>query len=479
MRGTVVLTLGRLVGYGLSFLRNLILARMLAKADYGLAAVFAMATTLLEVSGSMAYGVQVVQSKYGDASGFQGSAHVLQFLGGLCSAMLLVGMSVPMAHLFKVPHASWAFALLAVVPLSQGLCHLDISRRQRELDYLPLVLMDVVPQLLITAAVWPLALWVRDYRVIVWLMIGKAVLGLSMTFFLAQRPYRWAWEREHIRSMLSFGWPLLLTGLLMFGSGQVDQVLVGAVFSLSELASYALAASIVSIPWFIIGQAGSSLILPVMSRAQDDPERFRQQYRVCADAAAVIGVVVTLPLIVVGEQLVTLLYGGKYLGTGVFMGVLGAGAALRFLRFASTVAATARADTLNHLYSNLWRGAGVSVALVVVALGGKSVQIAACTIVAEVLAVVVSMVRLWRHQGIRLQDNYRATAYVITLVSIELGFALIGGAKWSIWSAGAVAIVMFMFALGTAWLLFPEIGRLVIQAVRRGAPVGVGQTAAT
>ena len=55
LNGTLVLTVGRVTGYGLSFLRNVILARVLAKADYGLAAVFGMAMILLEVGGRMAF----------------------------------------------------------------------------------------------------------------------------------------------------------------------------------------------------------------------------------------------------------------------------------------------------------------------------------------------------------------------------------------------------------------------------------------
>src|ERR1017187_3322163 len=75
LHGTVVLTIGRVAGYALSFLRNLILARVLAKTDYGLASVFGIAMTVLEVSGNMAFGMQVIQSKDGDRPAFQSSAH--------------------------------------------------------------------------------------------------------------------------------------------------------------------------------------------------------------------------------------------------------------------------------------------------------------------------------------------------------------------------------------------------------------------
>ncbi len=466
-RGSVIITLGRVLGYGLSFGRNLILARILARADYGLAAVFAMAMTLLEISGRMAFGQQIVQSKLGDTPEFQASAHALQFVGGLCSSLLIAALSVPMARLFGVGQAWWAFAILAVVPLCQSVSHLDVSRRQRVFDYMPMVMVDIVPQVLITFAAWPLAVWLKDYRVIVWLMVAKALLGAAMTFAYADRPYRWSWQPEHVGSLFRFGWPLLLTGLVMFGAQQVDQVLVGAVFSLEDLAGYALAFSIVSMPWFILGQAAGSLVLPVFARSQDQPERFRRQYRLCVEAAALAGVLCTLPLILVGEQLVTALYGVRYRGTGVFMTVLGVASALRFLRFASTIASTAQADTLNQLYSNLWRGGSLPLALVVWGLGGKAVGIAACTIVAEILSAAYSMVRLWSRQGVPLRDNYPACTYVAALAFAEAGFALFRGADWGRWEAVGFTSLAFLIALGLAWIAFPDLMRLITELVRR------------
>jgi O-antigen/teichoic acid export membrane protein len=473
--GTVVLTVGRVAGYSLSFLRNLILARILAKADYGLAAVLGMAMTLLEISGRMAFGMQVVQSKQGDTLRFQACAHALQFIGGLCSALLIAGLSIPMARLFGVGHAWRAFALLAIVPLCQGLSHLDVSRRQRALDFLPLMMVDVVPQLLITIAAWPLAVWLRDYRVIVWLMVGKALLGTAMTFAFAQRPYRWSWEREYLRNMLSFGWPLLLTGLAMFGSQQADQMIIGAVFSLDLLASYALAYSIVSIPWFIFSQVGASLMLPLLARVQDDSVGLCRQYRLCLQTAASIGVIFYLPLTVSGEQLVTLLFGAKYEGAGVFVAVLGAVFAVRFLRFSASYAAAAKADTINQLYSYLWRGISLPLALGVVAVGGNPLQIAGCAVVGEILAAVYSLFRLQWRQGVSFRESYTASIYLCTWVTLGVGFALLGGAHLHFGWVVLVAIGATLIAIGAAWFMFPEVFRLVIHAVRRDLTLKVEQ----
>ena len=467
LKSSVLLTLGKVLTYGLSFLRNVILARLLAKADFGLAAVFGMTMMLLELNGRMAFGTQVIQAKEGGTPGFQASAHALQFVGGLCSAALIAVMSVPMARLFDVPDATWAFASLALVPLMQGLSHLDIARRQRELDFLPLIMVDVVPQLLITAAAWPLAVWLGDYRVIVWLMIGKAVLGMLLSFGFARWTYRWGWEQAHIHSMLKFGWPLLLTGLVMFASQQADQMLVGAVFSLNVLANYALAASLVSIPWFVFGQVLSSLMLPIMSRAQDNPVQLHQQYQACAEVAAVGGVLCLLPLVVAGEQIVVLFYGAKYLDSGAFMALLGAAAIIRFLRFAPAVAALAKADTINQLYSNIWRASSLVLALACWMAGGSPLLIAASAVVGELLAVLVSIIRLQRRQGIPLRASLHAGIYTAVMVSAGLAVALLGASRLGILAAAGLAVGAFAIALATAWFTFPQVARFMMESFQR------------
>ena len=301
-------------------------------------------------------------------------------------------------------------------------------------------------------------------------MLGKAIIGTTMTFIFASRPYRWAWDRKHINSMMSFGWPLLLTGVAAFGSQQADQMLVGAVFSLEMMASYTLAFSIVSLPWFIFGQVAASLVLPIMARSQDDLVRLRRQYRLCLQIAAVFAATFYLPLIAVGEQLIVLLYGDKYKGTGVFVSLLGAAFAVRFLRFAPAAAALAKGDTVNQLYTTIWRGASLPLALGVVAVGGTPIQIAACALVGEILSAMVSIFRLWRRQNVPLHDSCSAIMYLIVVISPAAALALFDLRDFTVQIAGITVIGAFLIVFVTARLFFPDVIRHVLDAVQLGIP---------
>lgn len=477
LRGSMILTTGQVLSYGLSFGRNIILARMLTKADFGLAAMFALTISLLEVAGRMAFGQQIVQAKSGGSETFQATSHSFQFVLATAGAVLIVIVSYPMALAFKVPSDAWAFALLAVVPLARGLEHLDYYRVQREFNYLPSVLRDVVPQALVTLAAWPLTLWLRDFRVILWLMIGRAVLGILMTHLLATKPFRWGWDREYAKGMWAFGWPLLITGLLMFAGQQADQMVVGSFLLLDQLAHYALAFSLVSIPWFIFGQVSSSLMLPILSQTQDDPELFRQQYHNCLEYAAVAAVILILPLIVSGEQIVALIYGSKYVGTGILMALLGAASAARFLRIVPSVAATARADTMNQLYSNLGRGISLPLAVAVALLGGGAALIAGCALVAELIAGVISLVRLRERQGVPLRDTAAAAVYVLGFVGLGVTLVLFGASRWDDWLAAGALLAALGLSVAVGWVLFPGVALTLRHAIGRKGVFGPHQPA--
>lgn len=332
-KGTGLVFISQIVDYGLSFIRNLMLARLLAKDDYGLASVFMITVSMLEMVNRMAFGKQVVQSRHGDQMSFIGTAHVFQFVIGLISAFLIVLLSYPIALLFDAKYAWWGFALLCAVPLFRGCMHLDISRFQRELNYVPSTIVMLVPHVLITVAAWPMIKWLNNYSVVVWLIIFRNLLMLVLSHIYAKIPYIWHWDKTYVKSIFKFSWPLLFNGFLLVGLQQGDQMIVASVFSLSDLATYALAFSIISIPWMIFAQVGSQIMLPILSLNQNDATEFISCTKLCFDLSAFLSVLVFLPIILNGEHLLVLIYGDKYANGGLIVAMLGIAFMIRFLRF--------------------------------------------------------------------------------------------------------------------------------------------------
>src|SRR5947208_861728 len=167
LRGSLVLTMGQGIGYACSFLRNMILARVLTQADFGVAALCSLTVAMFELTSKMAIGRLIVQDREGGCPRFVATAHFVQFLAALLSSLLIVATAGPLATFFGLQTQVGMFRTLALLPVFAGLQHLDVSRFTREFHFTPAAACEIIPQVIITLAAWPLAIWLKDFRTVV------------------------------------------------------------------------------------------------------------------------------------------------------------------------------------------------------------------------------------------------------------------------------------------------------------------------
>jgi O-antigen/teichoic acid export membrane protein len=279
LKGTASVALGEGIGYAASFVRNMILARLLSKADFGMAAVFGMVMSLLEFTAKLGVGRYLIRDKEGDDPAFVATGHTVQAVAAAISASCILLLAPMLARWFDIADHAWALMVLAGIVLLRGLQHLDVQRFERHLRFGPSAAVEAIPQVVTTLAAWPLAMWLTNYRAVLVLLVVKAVLSFGLSHWFAEQKYRLTWQPDYGRRMVKFGWPLLLTGFLMFGIMQGDQFLVATFYDLTELAPYAAAVSLVMAPQFVFGRIFNSVAFPLVARVQDNPPMFILRYR--------------------------------------------------------------------------------------------------------------------------------------------------------------------------------------------------------
>lgn len=445
-RGSAWLAVGHATGYAASLLRNLLLARTLTKADFGLAAALALTVTASEAATRFSVGQQVVQASDGDSDRFLGSAHLFQFAGGCVAAAIVLAGGIPLAHLLGAAKHAWAFAALAVLPLINSCQHLDLMRAMRTFSFRERVLTDVLPEAVLLAALIPVLHWWPDFRAMLILSLLRSSAAVIVSHSLATRAYRWHWDRTLAARMATFGWPLALNGVLMFAYQQGDQLVIGSRYTLEELAQYALAFSLTMAPGHLFQHVLNTSMLPLLAQAKDDPALYRRRYLACVRLSATAGALIACGLITAGELAVQLLFGAKYAGTGILIAWLAAANALRIVRSVTAIAAIARGDTLNNPLANLFRLTGLALALLAALNGRPLGWIAASGVVGEAIALVVAWRRLEQRCGIPLTATRDEVARAGLFVAGSLGLLLLpapastlaatalgGVAAWVLW----------------------------------------------
>lgn len=469
VQGTVLVSVAEGLVYGSSFVRNMILARMLTKADFGVAAAFSIIITILEFSGKLAIGRFVIQDKEGDLPDFVATAHFVQFNAGLLSALLILLLSRPLAAQFGIQEYYLALLCLSFFPLIKAFEHLDVQRLERDLQFVPSSLTEVVPQVLITLAAWPMASWLPDYRSVLVLLFVKGGMTTAMSHLLARRSYRWRINLVYIRRMLRFGWPLVINGLLMFGVFQGDQFLVASWYTMAELATYAAASSLTMSPSFFFARVLSSMMLPIMAKVQDDPRCFRQRYQVCVQAVSAFSALYSVVVVVGAEALMVIIFGAKYQGGGVVLSWLAAANAFRIIRIAPAIAALAKADSKNQMYSNLFRGIGLLPAIGAAIAQQPIWLIAASGLVGEAIAFFYTFLRLYQRD--KVPWSYSLLPAAVTALAIGasgVAAGLTGVHQWPpilvVTVSGALGCIVGSIVL----LVFAEARSLLISFVRDG-----------
>ena len=459
-KGGLNLALGQVATQSCSFVRSVIIARLISPADYGIAAVFATILSLLEMLSNLAASSLLIQASDGDELAFQNTAQMLAAVRGIWNAALFLLLAGPVSHLFGVPQAEWAFRYLAVIPLARGFAHLDPSRFQRGLRFGPTVLVDVGSNLATALLALPAVLWLRDYSAMLWILVLQSVSTTVGSHLVAERPYSWGWDKRYAKRIFAFGWPLLINGILMYGIMEGDRVVIGSArrlfphstYTLTDLGVYSVAFAVTMAPTSFVATIAGSLFLPVLSRVREFEEEFKRRYLGCLHAVLLAATMISIPLVFTGGRFVDLIYGSKYMAASGFIGWLAAMWGIRILRVAPTVAALARGDTKASMLSNLGRSLALVGMVTAAATGSRLIWISVSGFGGEVLALGILLWRLKRLHGVPVVLHARPFALI--------GLGVLAAGVTARLEAGRLSV--FTALLGSAILVLATVSVMIL-----------------
>lgn len=420
LRSGLFLSFGGAVGALSTFARNIIIARLISVEDFGIAATFGITMALVQMSTGLGVDRLIVQATDGNEPKLQGTVQAFNILRGVVLAVIMYAVASPIAHLFDLPELIWAFQWLAVLPLITGFVHMDAARFQREMKFGPSVLVESVPQIIAVALSAPLALYFKDYRVMLWIITVQAVSTVVLSFLVSKRRYSVAIDREFLNRILSFGWPLMLNGILLFGIFQADRGIVGIAYSMEDLGWFSAAFTLTLFPSMVFANAAQSFFMPMLSRVQDDPEKLEAGSVATIKACLMIGITISVGLSLAGPAFLLLLFGNDYIGGVAIIAWFALMQGIRMAKAGPTIVAISCGQTKLPLYANIVRSFALVFALVAVWQGWGVLGIVIGGIIGETMAVVYFLSLLKRKFGIDLSLLYKSVVVSMVLIATAI-----------------------------------------------------------
>lgn len=311
-----------------------LLATVLSPKQFGLAAIAFLA---VQVMNSLTYaGLGPATQALGANEKRDRTAVGLALLSGTAGGALLALAAPAICALLQAPQATYLVRLVAIsIPLAQ-ISEVQTALIERRGVYSRTAAAQYVASLTSAALGISLALSGAGPVALVAQAISQQAVRLLM--LLSSGPDRRApaFNRKAAGEIWSVGRYLLGTGVILTAYGNFDNATVGALEGPAALGGYGFVYNLANLPYYLIGNASTRVMLPVYAAKLRAREALTHEY---VRAVASVALLAALPLgylAVAGPTALSVLFGDKWSYVGVVLQILAAFAWLRTVAFAAS-----------------------------------------------------------------------------------------------------------------------------------------------
>ena len=297
---------------GVQFILQIILARLLDPEHYGVLSLMVIFTTLANVFVQNGFNTSLIQNKYVDEEDYSSVFWVSLCIAGILYAALY--FSAPLIAVFyDMSSIITPFRVLALMLFPGAFNSVQLAKVTREVNFKKVFLGNIGGVLVsgivgIVLAYMGAELW----ALVVQTLLNVTVSCVMMSFMIQWRP-RLVINWKRIVVLFSFAWKLVVSSLLDTLYQDLRSLVIGKKYDEETLGYYNRGKQF---PQFIINAINGtvqSVMLPVMSRKQDDKLKAKELMRKSMTLSAYIIFPMMVGLAAVATSLVSLLLTDKWL----------------------------------------------------------------------------------------------------------------------------------------------------------------------
>ena len=302
----VLVQMGRLV-------LVIILARILVPEDFGVVSLVMIITAFIEQAiGDVGTAAAIVQRQ--DMTDDEVSSMFWFNIGVGILLTVVAEIAAPlMSHTVDHPHVVDAFRVVAFSFAIAGFRMTHMAVLRKSLRYRTLAILDVVSLLANVSVALSLAIAGAGFwALLLGTMAANVALTIGVWVVSDFRP-AFSFQLAHLRSVAGFSLNLSGYRFINFFAAQGDRFIVGTFISTEALGFYSQANRLVRYPLDTATFVYRRVLVPAMSKDQDNDAKVRMAFLRSTGVIAVAVVPFTLTAAVLAEPLILALPGEKWL----------------------------------------------------------------------------------------------------------------------------------------------------------------------
>lgn len=310
--------LERVGAQGVTFIVSVVLARILDPDVYGTLALVTVFTTIMQVFVDSGMGNALIQKKDADDLDF---STVFYFNIAVC--LLLYGimfLAAPfIADFYKSPELTPVIRVLSLTLVISGVKNVQQAYVSRNMLFKRFFFATLGGTL--GAAVIGIWMALRGYGV--WALVAQNLFNLFVDTLILWLTVKWrpklCFSFERLKILFSYGWKLLLSSLIDTTYRDLRSLVIGKLYSKADLAYYTKGQQFPSLIVSNINTSIDSVLLPTMSKEQDNRERVKAMTRRAISISSYIMWPLMIGLAVCARPLVILVLTEKWLPCVFFL----------------------------------------------------------------------------------------------------------------------------------------------------------------
>lgn len=295
-----------------SFVVGIVIARMLAPEAYGTLALVSVFTSFFAVFIDFGLGNSLVQKKDADDLDF---SSVFLVNMGLCTVLyLIVFLLAPfVADYYKNPEITLMVRVMGISILISGVKNIQQAYVSRALIFKKFFFATSIGTLISAAVGIFLAFkGFGTWALIVQILTNQSIDTIVLWFTVKWRPKRmFSWKR--LKGLISYGWKLLVSELISQAYASARELIIGKKYTEENLAYYDKGQHFAGLVVTNINSAIDSVLLPSMSKEQDDIDKLKSMTRRAITCSVFVLAPCLIGLAAVAEPFVSVLLTDKWL----------------------------------------------------------------------------------------------------------------------------------------------------------------------
>lgn len=295
-----------------TFAITVVLARILMPSDYGAISLMMVFISIADVFVISGFGNSLIQKKNADNKDFS-SVFFFNIIFSIVIYFILFFAAPAISRFYKMPIICPTLRVLSlriIIASVNSVQQAYVSRNMLFKRFFWSTLFGTV-----LSGIVGIIMAYQGFGI--WAIVGQYLTNTCVDTVVLWVTVKWRPERyfsfKNIKTLISYGWKLLISGLIDTGYSQLRSLVIGKKYSSADLAQYNKGEQFPQLITTNINASISSVLFPAMSKYQDNVQNVKNITRRAIKTSSYIIWPLMVGLAVVAEPLITVMLTSKWL----------------------------------------------------------------------------------------------------------------------------------------------------------------------